>query len=242
MRLLASLHRRLIFNSSRVHLDAVNQSFANGIPPGSLVLDAGAGGCMYKGLFRHARYESADFRQIDKEYGEITYVCDLRSLPVEDERFDYIVFNQTLEHLQQPAVVLHELSRILKVGGRILCTAPFYYEEHEQPYDFYRYTQFGHRFLFTDAGFEILSIEWMEGYCGTLAYQLDLAVRQLPISPNAYGGGVLGWLLTPGIIVAKILFILLAAALCRLDVRHKVVVGGHPKNYSVLARKTSKAA
>lgn len=239
--LIASLRRRLIINSSRVHLEAGNQAFAAEVPAGSLVLDAGAGNCQYRPLFNHARYESADFGGVDKRYGELTYVCDLTAIPVENERFDYVLFNQTLEHLPQPGAVLQELARVLKPGGTIYCTAPFYYEEHEQPYDFYRYTQFGQRYLFTEAGFDIISIEWLEGYWGTLAYQLDLGAQHLSLSARDYGGGVVGYLTLPAIAVTRIMFVLMAAALFRLDLRNRFTRGGHPKNYAVLARKPAKS-
>ena len=58
----------------------------------------------------------ADFEKVDKEYAQSTYVCDLASIPVEDERFDAVVFNQVLEHLPEPKRVLAELNRVLKKG------------------------------------------------------------------------------------------------------------------------------
>ena len=59
-------------------------------------------------------YESADFQQVDKEYQPVTYVCDLAEIPVEDNRYDAIVFNQVMEHLPEPETVLRELARVLK--------------------------------------------------------------------------------------------------------------------------------
>lgn len=112
------------------------------MPAGALVLDAGAGTAPYAELFSHARYESADFEKLEKEYAS-TYVCDLGAIPVEDARYDAVVFNQVMEHLPEPARVLAELGRVIKPGGRMIYTGPFFYEEHEGPYDFYRYTRSG---------------------------------------------------------------------------------------------------
>src|SRR5262249_29485247 len=151
----------------------------------------------YRDLFAHATYETADFEKVDKGYEPSTYVCDLAAIPVEDGRFDRVVFNQVLEHLPRPLAVLQELQRVLKAGGKIICTCPLFYEEHEQPYDFYRYTQFAHRYLFEQAGFEIERLEWMEGYFGTLGYQLESVYRCLPLTPRKLGKGALGWLVAP---------------------------------------------
>jgi hypothetical protein len=51
--------------------------------------DAGAGDAPYKGLFRHARYESADFEKVDKTYARTTYGCDLKNLPVKFQARGY---------------------------------------------------------------------------------------------------------------------------------------------------------
>jgi SAM-dependent methyltransferase len=210
-------------NSSRVWLDRCNREFASDIPPGSLVLDAAAGGQPYRKLFDHARYESADFEKADKKYGITTYVCDLRSIPVEGDRFDYIIFNQALEHMPEPVEVLVELHRVLKPGGRMICTAPLFYEEHEQPYDFFRYTQYAYRHMFPKAGLQIERLDWMEGYFGTVAYQLETAAKYLP-------GGLLLWPL-------KIAFALLALLFYRWDIGHRYTGSGYPKNYVVIATK-----
>ncbi len=76
-------------NSSRYHLALMTQQFAESMTPGGIVLDAGAGDAPYKSLFSHMRYESADFGKLDKEYTDLTYVCDFcEHIPVEDGRFD----------------------------------------------------------------------------------------------------------------------------------------------------------
>ncbi len=122
------INQLFAFNSSRVRLLSENAYFAKMIPEGSLVLDAGAGNQIYKSLLQHTQYESADFEQVEKEYISSTYVCDLNNIPVENCRFDFIFFNQVMEHLPDPKLVLLELNRVLKPGGKMIYTGPLFYE------------------------------------------------------------------------------------------------------------------
>jgi SAM-dependent methyltransferase len=218
-------------NSSRLRLYAENKLFAENIPADSLVLDAGAGDAPYKSLLAHTRYESADFEMVDKPYAKSTYVCDLQSIPVEDARFDYIFFNQTMEHLPQPHLALKELFRVLKPGGKLIYTAPLFYEEHEQPYDFYRYTQFGIRFLFEGAGFEFERLDWLEGYYSAVGYQVDTMARYLPAKPAQIMDGPLGYVLSPLFVVLKVQLAALKVFFHWLEMKKKVTTRGFPKNY-----------
>lgn len=224
-------------NSSRTWLDRENIAFAATVPTNALVLDAGAGPQPYRKHFAHCTYEAADFEKVDKEYAKSTYVCDLGSIPVEDGRFDAIVFNQVMEHLPKPRDVLRELHRVMKPGGAMLATAPLFYEEHEQPYDFYRYTQFAWRHLMEEAGFEIERLDWMEGYFGTVAYQLATASKYLPTRPAQISPGILGWLALPVVIASRLLFNLIARIFYRLDERSRFTAKGFPKNYLAIVRK-----
>lgn len=219
-----------------------NRRFAELVPPGSLVLDAGAGDQIYRPIFSHAVYETADFEKVDKHYAQSTYVCDLSTIPVEDGRFDFVVCNQVLEHLPEPLAVLKELCRVLKPGGQAIFTMPLFFEEHEQPYDFFRYTQFAHRKLFPEAGFDVLSIDWMEGYLGTVAYQLESAAFNLPMKPRDIAPGVIGFLAAPLLVALKLSFFGLAAIFSRLDMRHVFKERGYPKNYVVIVRKGGSGA
>ncbi|MEN9519386.1 MAG: hypothetical protein RLZZ381_1974 [Cyanobacteriota bacterium] len=231
-RIKTKIEQSLLQNSSRIYLYNRNQEFASQIKLDSLVLDAGAGNAPYQELFANFNYETAD-----KFDSSCKYVCDLVAIPVEDERFDCIVCNQVLEHLPEPKQALKELCRVLKTGGEIICTTPFFYEEHLQPNDFYRYTQFGSAYLFQEAGFEIDKIEWLEGYFGTLAYQLEVAYRSLPIALTSLTKSWLSLILSPFLVLCKVLFLLLSAILYRLDLKIKLTSNGHPKNYVIIAKK-----
>ena len=210
----------LRINSSRHYLDAFAANAAASVPDGSVVLDAGAGACPYRKHFPHCQYETADFCQSNRGYAPIDHVCDLRNIPVENNRYDLVLMTQVLEHLPEPLMVLKEMCRILKPGGALWCSAPLFFEEHEAPYDFFRYTRFGMRHLLESAAFKVHSIEPLEGYFGALSYQLEAATRFLPIHPRHYGGGLRGLAAAPLAASLKGAFFVLSLAFARLDLRH----------------------
>lgn len=201
-----------------------------------LVLDAGAGRGPYRKLFEHAQYETADFAQLGTKYTQLDYVCDLTDIPVEDARFDRVLFNQVLEHVNDPPAVLAELHRVLKPGGQILCSCPFYFHEHQKPYDYFRYTKYGLRHLFEQAGFEVMRISWLEGYFGTVAHQLRQMRMHLPTARAVEPGWRVVYL-GPLLGSTRVLAGLLMLAYSRAELRWKYTAAGMPKNYVVLARK-----
>ena len=232
-----SLRAHLAVNPSRTRLLAFVSRAAEAVPAGGTILDAGAGEGMHRDHFRHAQYEAADFVQVDKQYGAVDYVCDLRNIPVEADRYDLVLLTQVLEHLPEPKEVLQELRRVLKPGGSLWLSTPLYFEEHEQPHDYYRYTQFGLQYLVTEAGFELRELEWLEGYFGTLYQQALVASRSLPTRPKDYGGGAAGVGLAAISRLAKPALLASAALFSRLELRQSYTGAGHPKNYSVVAVK-----
>ena len=225
------------FNSSRYRLLQENENFAKAIPNHSLVLDAGSGNQTYKYLLAHTNYESADFEKVEKEYAASTYVCDLKNIPVENNRFDYILFNQVMEHLPEPVEVLIELNRVLKPNGKIIYTGPLFYEEHEIPYDFFRYTQFSLKKMFREAGFELERLDWLEGYFGTVGYQLNGMAKYLPTKPKDLGNGMSGYLLAPFMIILKLISAALSILFHKLETKFKYTKKGYPKNYIGIFRK-----
>ena len=129
--------------------------------------------------------------------------------------------------------------RVLKPGGRMIFTAPLFYEEHEQPYDFYRYTQFAVRHLFTEAGFRIDRLDWLEGYYSTVAYQMNRMGRALPVKPAAVAPGALGYVLAPFLALLRLQMSALGRFFHWLEMRRKVTDRGYPKNYLAILSKPS---
>ena len=213
------------------------RSAAKCVAPEARVLDAGAGIAPYRDHFKHTHYESADFCQVHKDYAEVNYVCDLASIPVPSNSYDFVLLTQVIEHLPEPERVLRELFRVLKPGGCMWFSGPLFYPEHEQPYDFHRFTQFGFKHLFKTVGFQLEKLEWLEGYAGTVSFQLRLARELLPRSPAAYGGGLIGATAAIGVAAMRPAFAVMARLLAAADVKHKWTESGYCKNYCGVARK-----
>ena len=118
------------------------------IPKGGKILDAGAGERRYIRYCDHLVYKSQDFNEYDGsgdsvglqtgvwDVSGIDIVSDIKSIPVDDSSYDYILCTEVLEHLPYPDLAIKEFSRILKKGGKLILTAPFCSQTHFAPYHF----------------------------------------------------------------------------------------------------------
>ena len=61
---------------------------------------------------------------------------------------DGVWVQAVLEHVLEPATVVAELHRVLRPEGLVYAETPFMQQVHERAYDFSRFTQSGHRWLF----------------------------------------------------------------------------------------------
>ena len=146
------------------------------IPPGSFVLDAGAGDAPYRELFNHCRYVTVDFSSTkyhDFSKGHIDIISDLKSIPLDTCSVDAILCTEVLEHVPDPQDVIEEFHRILKIDGELYLTVPFIWPLHEEPFDYYRYTSHSLRRMLENAGFTIQLLEPRGGALMVYAMFLD---------------------------------------------------------------------
>src|SRR4051794_9854427 len=119
---------------------------AASVPAGSKVLDAGAGAAPYRELFEGRIYTTTDWANTPHPEGlQADVIAPIDDLPFEDAAFDCVVCTEVIEHVADPVAALAELRRVLAPGGSAWVTAPFVWEFHEEPYDFFRYTRHGLR-------------------------------------------------------------------------------------------------
>jgi SAM-dependent methyltransferase len=122
------------------------------------ILDFGCGSKPYAHLFAQADSYTGIDMQIsghDHSLSKVDVFFDGKNIPFPDQHFDGVVTFETLEHVFDIDYVLCEFHRVLKQDGQLLITIPFAWPEHEQPYDFGRYTSFGMSAILREHGFEV---------------------------------------------------------------------------------------
>ena len=123
------------------------------------LLDFGCGAKPYRELFtRCDKYVGCDITDSGHDHvnEDIDVYYDGVSLPFKDESFDSIFSSEVFEHVINLEVILPELNRVLKRGGKMLITVPFVWNEHEIPYDFRRYTSYGIKKALNKYGFRVV--------------------------------------------------------------------------------------
>jgi SAM-dependent methyltransferase len=136
------------------------------------LIDIGCGSMPYKKLFVVDEYIGLD---IDSENSRKRQVAnqlyDGKVFPFPSGSFDSALCNQVLEHVFNPDKFLSEIHRVLKPNGKLLLTVPFVWDEHEQPYDYARYSSFGLKSLLEKNGFYVLEYKKIGGDA-TIIFQL----------------------------------------------------------------------
>jgi SAM-dependent methyltransferase len=150
------------------------RAVATEIPSGSRVLDAGAGEGRFKRFFTHTEYVGVDFAQGDPNwnYSALDAVAQLEDLPFPNSSFDHVLSIVVLEHTPRPGRVIEEFRRVLRPGGMVHIVVPHMWEEHQRPYDFFRFTSSGIRYLLEGNGIRIRKIHPVGGFFWQLGRRL----------------------------------------------------------------------
>ncbi|HOJ63171.1 MAG TPA: class I SAM-dependent methyltransferase [Spirochaetota bacterium] len=175
------------------------------------ILDIGCGIKPYQHLFNYEEYIGLEWdTEENRRLKKADFFYDGKDFPFENETFDSIISTQVLEHIFEPEIFLKEMNRILKPNGNILLSLPLTGQEHEQPFDYGRYTSFGIKYLLEKNGFSI--IELKKSACGLKAiFQLindyiyritstririlDIIIRFFLITPVNIIGSILSFIL-----------------------------------------------
>lgn len=121
-------------------------------------LDIGCGNKPYELFFSSEVYTGLELDTPENRNNKnADYFYDGYTMPFNSNSFDSIVCNQVLEHVFEPGQFISEIKRVLKNKGIILVSVPFLWDEHEQPYDYARYSSFGLKYLLEKESFEIIS-------------------------------------------------------------------------------------
>jgi ubiquinone/menaquinone biosynthesis C-methylase UbiE len=137
------------------------------------VLDIGGGGrftkwlAEYKDLFLNNNYKTFDF---DKSTGA-DIIGDIHRIPLEPESVDAIICSSVLEHVEDPALAVREMYRVLRSNGKLFVYVPSIYPYHARGghySDYWRFFDDTLRLMFKD--FHSVEIVKLGGYFMALSF------------------------------------------------------------------------
>lgn len=174
-----------IFHSRKSIFDFIvgNKFFLKG-----KLLDAGCGNMPYKKYILQnsdvTEYVSMDLENntIYKPEKKPDINWDGVTCPSDDEVYDVILATEVLEHCPNPEIFLNEMHRVLKRGGLIFFTTPFFWPTHDVPHDEFRYTPYALERFLKNSGFKNVKIQSSGGWHAAFAQMIGLWVRRSPIT------------------------------------------------------------
>jgi SAM-dependent methyltransferase len=129
-----------------------------------ILIDVGCGIRPYEPVLKKRvnKYIGVDW-PVSPEKACQDVTCDASTLPFFNEVADTVLSTELMEHLKEPNHLLDEVARILKTGGYFLLSVPFLEPLHEEPRDFYRFTEYGLKTILNTHGFEVKHM-WERGH------------------------------------------------------------------------------
>lgn len=132
---------------------------------GTLV-DLGCGNTPYKAFFLQYAdsYIGVDWSNTLHDL-KADVISDLNvKVELPDTCADTIISLSVMEHLCEPQNFLNESYRILKDDGIMIVQIPWMWWIHEAPYDYFRYSPYGLKYMFEKSGFEEVEVQPMSGF------------------------------------------------------------------------------
>ncbi len=149
----------LSYSLRRHYVDQFHFRHVPFLQPGSRVLDLGGNKTRKRGLFDIAAYPLVVVYADLSTAKHPDVQADATHVPFLDEQFDAVICSELLEHVLNPAAVLHDVHRILRQGGVLLLCAPFLHRIHGDPCDYGRYTDSYWAQTLAQLGFRQVSVE-----------------------------------------------------------------------------------
>ncbi|GAN47805.1 methyltransferase domain-containing protein [Methylobacterium radiotolerans] len=142
--------------------------------PEKLYLDIGCG-------FREKMFDNCLYLEVYPSRSADLIVAPDCTYPIRDGVLDGIGCFAVLEHTRKPWLVIQEMHRMLKPGGRVWIDLPFLQPVHGYPSHFFNATREGLTSVFQDSGFRIDSAETLINQTPAYTIWWILAVMALRI-------------------------------------------------------------
>lgn len=157
-----------VATESRLIVDLVARVFERLVPEhcSGRLLDMGCGKVPLYGTYRNhvSDVVCVDWENTESPSPHVDLLFDLsQPLPFEDGTFDTVLATDVLEHLADAEQSWAEIARLLAPGGKLVASVPFCYWLHEEPHDYYRYTEHALRWFAERVGLEVVVLECLGG-------------------------------------------------------------------------------
>ena len=171
------------------------------------ILDIGCGQKPYEKLFNVSEYIGLEIDTPEnRESKKADYFYDGKIFPFDNQEFDCVIMNEVFEHIFNPEEFLTEINRVLKLNGKLLITVPFVWDEHEQPFDYARYSSFGLKYLLEKHGFEIIEYKKSINDIRVIFQLINAYLYKILISSHKYWNlFIILFLMSPFNIIGEIL-------------------------------------
>jgi SAM-dependent methyltransferase len=199
------------------------------------VVDLGCGFSPYKKHLKQACYIGLDYPATVNFLSKKLDLCgDLTCLPIATNRLDGVLCTQVLEHICDPFQAVSEIARVLRPGGKLILSFPFFYPLHDEPHDYFRYSPHGMHVLFSKAGLKEIQIASQGGFVAMAGEFLNLfGMHKILSLLNSNGWSrILGICLMPLVWLMGCVINLICLPLSLLDRERRFVM-----NYVILAEK-----
>jgi SAM-dependent methyltransferase len=176
-----------------------------------VILDIGCGSKPYEKLCICDKYIGLELdNPINRARGKADNYYDGKKMPFKTRSMDSVISSQVFEHVFNPDYFLNEINRVLKNDGILLLTVPLAWAEHEQPYDYARYTSFGMEYMLENHGFRVLSLKKTANNFSAIVQIFTSLIYNKISGNNQYFNLLITFLLISpihiiGLIVSKIL-------------------------------------
>ena len=122
----------------------------------------------------------------DHSTSEVDIFYDGNEIPFDNSKFDHVFASEVFEHVFNLDELLKEINRVTKKGGSLLITLPFVWDEHEEPYDFARYSSFGITDILKKHGYTVINLHKSTSYIGTIFQMFAAYISQVILPENRF--------------------------------------------------------
>ena len=207
--MISNLLFKLSKKISRKNLNIfINQSFKANYSNQKdyFVLNIGSGGdieIIIKSYFKHVF--SIDIDE-NRKPDQILDICDNNFQAKIKFKPNIICCFEVLEHTKDPKKAIQNIYDILKYGDKVFLSVPFNFHIHDQPHDYFRFTYYGLKLLFSE--FKKVEIKKRNGWLESIFVNIIRLEKEKNIFSKLLGKTfiIVYFLLLPLIIIIQKIF------------------------------------